>query len=335
MSRISPETWQHLERDRPAGDALTVRLALPDVTSRLQAALDADNSRHLIIRLNDHEFELQDLRSRGLSVETREMSLGAETPARYLDIVCRDAAGHPAFDIIGGELGVALAEGRHSPERIVTQVLSKWRRFWGQLPRQILSREEQIGLFAELWFLSAWLAPYSSPADAVRRWRGPYGARHDFEWTGKSIEIKATSITRGRVHKIHGIDQLSPPETGELFLFSLRVREEAGASNTLNVAVEQVRRLLGSDHEQLEVFETSLIRAGYNPAHVAEYEILKLRVVDEYLFAVRDNFPRLTREHLNAPLPQGVENVGYDIHLDGFQDLSVSEQDDLREVLHR
>src|SRR5687768_12514986 len=61
----------------------------------------------------------------------------------------------------------------------------------------------------------------------------PFGARHDFEWQGKSIEIKTTVSTRGRIHKVNGIDQLRPPEHGELLFFSLRVREEASAANTL------------------------------------------------------------------------------------------------------
>jgi Putative PD-(D/E)XK family member, (DUF4420) len=313
-----------LEQSHPSGENLTARLAIPDITDRLHCAIDSDGTRHLLIALMADEDELQDMQSRGVSVVTRELVLRTQPAARYLDIECRDAAGYAAFDVIGGELAESLSHGDSPPSRAVERVLAKWRRFWGQVPKTLLSREELFGLFAELWFLSAWLLPRVGVAKAVQRWRGPFDARHDFEWQGKSVEVKATTSTRGRIHRIHGVDQLAPPDSGELFLFSLRLREEAGGANSLPGLIAHCRSRLELDAEALSQFETGLARAGYSPVHDDEYLKVSLRVIEETLFAVRDNFPRITPNRFVEGVPAGVEAVVYEVNLNAFDHLCVA-----------
>ena len=46
MSRIAPEVWARLAGGRPAGDALTARLAAPAITERLLAALLGTGTAH-------------------------------------------------------------------------------------------------------------------------------------------------------------------------------------------------------------------------------------------------------------------------------------------------
>ena len=36
---------------------------------------------------------------------------------------------------------------------LVQNVLAKWRRFWSGVSQSALSREQQLGLFGELWFM--------------------------------------------------------------------------------------------------------------------------------------------------------------------------------------
>lgn len=334
MSRIAPEIWTRLEAGRPAGEALTARMATPEITQRLQAALDAEGTRHFLIKLEPNEADLRDADSRGLTVRTRDLIVVGQSPARFLDVTCEDAAGHAGFDLIGGEIAEALNNGTQSPAVIIARVLAKWRRFWGQLPRQVLSREAQLGLFAELWFLAVWLIPRCGAAAAVRRWRGPYGARHDFEWLGRSVEVKATTSTQGRIHRINSLDQLASPENGSLSLFSMRLREEAGASNTLPAIVELCRTLLEADADAHNHWEAALTAAGYSAVHKEEYARLKLRIVTESLYAVCDDFPRLTVESLAGGLPGGVTGVEYEIRLDGFKHLTITEDSALATLLN-
>lgn len=324
MSRVPPETWIRLAGEQAAGQALWARFALPSVTERVLAALDADGWRHLLVSLEPGEVDLQDAQSRGIAVSTRELSIAGREPGRYLDVLCCDGSGYDAFDVIGGEIAARLATGNESGPEVVSRVLSKWRRFWGQPIRRILSREEQLGLFAELWFLSVWLLPLVGVEEAVKRWKGPSGARHDFEWSGRSVEVKATTSVRGRVHRVNGVDQLAPPEGGSLMLFSLQLREEAGATNSLPSILMRCSTLLEPHPESLGRFESCLDQAGYLRVDEEEYSKLRLRVVEEGLFTVIGDFPRITRAELGGHVPAGVERLEYEVNLAGSMHLCVS-----------
>ena len=323
--RIDPKVWEQLAQIKPIGDKLAARLALPPTTNRLQCAIDSENRQHLLIPLKPSEEEFYDSQSRGLSVVTRELVMqGQESPARYLDIECQDIVGNVALDVIGGELADALAAEVKTPRDIVKAMLARWRRFWSGLPKNILSHDQILGLFGELWFLVFWLIPNLGSAQAVRRWRGPFAARHDFESPGKSIEVKTTSSTRGRIHRINGIEQLMPPESGELLVFSLRVREEGGAANTLTTLIGKARNLLESDLEALNDFEMALARTGYSPVHDDEYAKVRIRMADEGLFAVTNDFPRLTSNMFKGGIPLGVETLTYEINLNSFDHLKIA-----------
>jgi hypothetical protein len=295
---------------------LWARRAAPDITERLIAALDAEGRRHFLVLLGAGEADLKDTHSRGLEVATRELTIPNHDTGRWLDIICNDASGHEAFDLIGGELANRLVSDNATAPEVIRRVLAKWRRFWGQMAKPVLSRQEILGLFGELWFLSVWLIPLAGEAQAVARWRGP-NARHDFEWIGKSVEVKATASTRGHIHRINGLDQLAPPENGRLLLFSLRLREEAGATNTLSSLATAIRRQLEQHHDVLTRFEEMLVDRGYSPTHEDDYAVLRMRIVEEALFDVRDDFPRLTMAQFPSGLPVGIERIEYEINLGG------------------
>jgi hypothetical protein len=325
MKPIPSDTWSRLSEGNLEGKMLWTRLAAPDVSDKLLAAVDASGARHLLIHLDRESDELEDSESRGVGVTTRELLAPGAKRGRYLDIVCRDPNSHGIFDIIGGELADGLT-AQASPVSLVKGTLTKWRRFWSQIPLRILSIEEQIGLFGELWFLKHWIFPRVGVAEGVERWRGPFGARHDFEWMGTSIEVKATQSTVGPIHWINGLDQLAPPETGRLFLYSVRVREEGGADNSLNQLIKALEEELSEHDQAWTKFESALVQRGYVAAYEDEYAKLKLRIADEGLFDVRDEFPRITSENLVGGSPAGVGRVDYQINLSGFERYRVAQQ---------
>jgi hypothetical protein len=319
------DIWGKLATGRVHGETLWAKRAVPNDTERLLAALDSDGRRHFLVLLTDGEPSLDDTQSRGLRVATRDLAVPGHALGRYLDVSCHDPSGHDAFQVIGGELADRLVLNEDSPAASMAKVLAKWRRFWGQQPRDVLTRYEQIGLLAELWFLSVWLVPRVGATSAVERWRGPLGARHDFEWPRRSIEVKATTSTRGLIHRINGIDQLVPPQDGTLLLFSLRLREEGGATNSLTSIVRACEVALADNDEALSLFASRVAAAGYSPTHEEEYSRACYRIVEEALFSVHGDFPRVTPVSLPEGLPPGVEHVEYDINLTGFDRLRVHE----------
>lgn len=324
MSRIAPDLWPRLAQGRLVGAQLSARAPVPDLTERLLCALDSQGQRHLLITLDEQHEEFKDANSRGLRVETRELVIRGQGTGRYLDIECRDPAGYPVLDLIGNELLQELSQSDRQPAEITRRVPAKWRRFWGQIPRTLLSREDQLGLFGELWFLHLWVTPAVGLQVALQRWRGPFGARHDFEWPTRSVEVKATTSTRGRIHRINGIDQLLPPDQGDLLVFSMRLREEAGATNSLPALIARIRDDLQADPDTLGLYEAALLQAGYSPVHEEEYSKTRLRIIEERLFVVRADFPRLTPQSFAAGVPPGVERVDYEINLGSSDHLCVA-----------
>lgn len=318
MLKISSETWSVLETNLPTGEKLTAKIAVPDVSLQVFCALDSDKCRHILVKIKPGDSAYDDHQSRGIHVITRELNIHGQPPSRYVDLICLDAAGYSGFDLIGSEIISELTKGTRTPAEIIHSVLAKWRRFWGQIPQAILSRNEAIGLFAEIRFLTERLIPDVGPAEAVKRWRGPFGSRHDFEWQGSSVEVKATTSSRGRIFHINGIDQLEPPEHGKLFFFGVRLREEGGADQTLPSVIETCRNLLITDNDALEKFELLLVQTGYSPHHNEEYEKMRFRILEETFFEVMEEFPRIRSANFVGGIPDGIERVEYEINLNCF-----------------
>ena len=315
MSRDERNIWSSLENERPTGQTLWARRASPEISEKLIAALDSEGNRHYLILLDIDDLGIHDTQTRGVSVETRDLMIQGHESGHYLDIVCHDSAGHEAFDLIGTEIAKRLATQKEPLCDIVSHVLAKWRRFWGQLPKQMLSREDQIGLFSEIWFLCVWLIPKIGPERALIGWRGPAGSRHDFEWEGLSIEVKGTTSIRGRIHCIHGLEQLTAPETGGLLFFSLRLREEGGANNSLPTLITTCRRSLEKNPDCLGAFERTLAQSGYSSTYNNEYSLFKYRIIDEALFRVEESFPKIDKSSFLNGIPIGIEKVDYEINL--------------------
>ncbi|MFA4850685.1 MAG: PD-(D/E)XK motif protein [Methanoregula sp.] len=318
MVKISPELWALLETNPPKGENLTAKPSVPELSVQVFCAIDSENQRHILVQIRPDDSACEDRQSRGIQVVTRELNVHGQSPSRYIDLICIDPAGYSGFDLIGSEIITEMLKGIRSPAEIIHYVLAKWRRFWGQIPQDLLSRNEVIGLFTEIRYLTEKLIPEVGPAEAVNRWRGPFGSRHDFEWPGCSVEVKATTSSRGRVFHINGIEQLDPPENGKLFFFGVRLREEGGAELTLPRIIESCRNLLVKDGDALDKFESALVHIGYSPHHNEEYEKMRFRIIEEVLFEVNGDFPRINAKNFSAGIPTGIERVEYEINLNGY-----------------
>jgi hypothetical protein len=104
------------------------------------------------------------------------------------------------------------------------------------------------------------------------------------------------------------------------------LREEAGAIHTLPALVTACRTQIEEGANASTLFENALAQAGYSPTHESEYAKLRLRTVEQGLFAVRDDFPRLTLVQFPQGLSPGIEHMEYDINLGGFGHLCVARQ---------
>ena len=85
--------------------------------------------------------------------------------------------------------------------------------------------------------------------------------------------------------------------------------------------VSAMAYISAADAEALSRFESALVQVGYSPAHEEEYAKVKLRILDEGLYRVQENFPRLTQTSFASGVPPGIERVEYEINLAGFEHL--------------
>lgn len=310
--------WDLLESQPPDGERLTARLAAPERCRDVYIAVDRASRRYVLISIPKGESSsLTERTSRGIGVRTLQVNVDRDSElSDFVEVACLEAAGHAALDIVALELVEALVAGASIGRvRLVQSVLAKWRRFWAGVAQNLLSREAQLGLFGELWFMSRWLIPSIGIQSAVTMWRGPAGARNDYEGSDIAIEVKTTARIDD-CHQIHGLEQLLEPSGGALLLFSLSVREEASGLESLPGLVLELRKVLAADQSELERFESLLLAAGYEHAHEPEYGKLKLRVRGQRLYRISEGFPRLVPDTLKAGVPAGVSNVSYDLRLE-------------------
>lgn len=310
--------WDLLEAEPPTKERLSVRTALADRHADVLIGVDAALRRHVLVRIPPGEEDaLTERVSRGIGVQTVKMvPQDTQVEESFVEIACLDSQGHSALDLVIAELVDAVERaGGLTRVKLVQGVLAKWRRFWSGVPTAALGIEQQLGLFGELYFLSRWLCNALEAGKAVSTWRGPAGARNDFELPGLAIEAKTTKRVDA-VHIIHGLDQLLEPIGGALLLFALSVRDEASATESLPRLVAEMRTRLTADPDAQNAFETLLYSAGYDDRLEAEYAGLLLRVRTEALYRVSDGFPRLVPASIMDGLPAGVGAVNYELRLD-------------------
>jgi hypothetical protein len=248
-------------------------------------------------------------KTRGLRVTVAHHQVQDTEPTEYLDLACLSDDAIATFTYVAADIG---AEAELAPQAhrvaVVAAALSRWQWFWG-VEAGSLSEQEALGLFAELWFLHRWAG---DAAGAVDAWTASAGSRHDFQWPERSVEVKATSrrAAGAVLHRIEHLDQLSDPEQGQLFLFSLRVVRDQLARNTLPSLVDRVSHDLRGNPGAGDEFARKLGQRGYSPAHRHRYE-MPYRVLGEYLYSVGPGFPRLTAASFAGGPPAGITDVSY------------------------
>jgi len=308
---VTPEEYQARWRELPV-PANDSQLEAVEVAtgSGVWIARDRTSRQHLLVQVPDG-VTLEIAGTHGLSAAVTRHRIPGHTDAAYIDIVCLDDAVAATFaavavDIADEAIG-ADPQGRRSQ---VIGALNEWRWFWGSDPTQ-LSSTEAVGLFGELWFLIRWAGV---SADSVNAWDASNGARHDFQWPAHSVEVKTTSRSGAIVHNIQHLEQLEDAESGDLFLYSVRVARDALAANSLNSLVEIATAALATDAVTRAELTTKLGRRGYSPAR-RDQSAVPYRVIEETLYRITDGFPRLTGSSFPSGLPNGIEKVSYQLDM--------------------
>ena len=185
-----------------------------------------------------------------------------------------------------------------------------------------LSPAEQQGLYGELHLLSRMIRRNSSNmAEAVGYWVGCDKAVRDFQGEDWAIEVKATATNGSDRLMINGERQLDDALLDRLFLYHLSVEVSRKNGQTLNRAIEEMRKALAADTIALHRFNTGLIHAGYFDEHAPMYQDRCYKIRREQTYRISGNFPRI----MERDLRNGVSNVTYTINTSACEEYAVTD----------
>jgi len=315
--------WNFVETDqRGSLSSFTVRKAFNDLDRNMYIAVDRSLQRHILLEFcGDDNEAFFATTARGLDVGTSEIELSVSGRAKFIDIHCIDVACHEILDLLARDLYLTLrASPAISSDLAVSGVIEKWKRFWASPATPGLTREEMAGLFGELWFLYYWLSPIVGLDTAVKMWKGPLGARHDFEGLIFAVEVKS-SLQKDATYRISGLTQLERPESGKLFFATFKFHPDVSAENSLLKLVSLIKKHIS--RKGLASFDELLLRYGwgaYDDIHAAEFS---LQCELSHVFEVDDHFPKLVRSMLLENISPLVGEITYSISvnqsLDSFR----------------
>ena len=187
--------------------------------------------------------------------------------------------------------------------------LRRWQLFLKQQSPGGLGPEEQRGLLGELWLLKEVLIKQLTPRRAVMAWAGPEGRPQDFIAGSTAVEVKTSVAKRHNTLRIANERQLDESGYDNLFLGHLALDEVDRSGITLAGLIESLREAVNDDPTALAELEDRLFASGFLEIHKEIYERTHYRVRSLDIYAVRDDFPRLTEPRL----PGGVGDVRYSI----------------------
>jgi len=202
-----------------------------------------------------------------------------EAPAAIL--TCLNDALVTTFRVLARDIArqTDVKTTRPTP-RLVSRLFGSWEELLRR--RRSLSREEEIGLWGELWFLLK--APNLDRAIAV--WRGPSGEVIDFVGGGIGVECKTTM--RKLEHHFSQTQLERALGDVPIYVLSLWVDRDEVSGRTLNEMVSEAAAAAGDPAP----LEKVLLQAGYSREDSPLYS-LKLRVLEAPLWFDQGSIPRV------------------------------------------
>lgn len=200
-------------------------------------------------------------------------------------------------------------------EREVIKVLGSrlqhWHQFFQDRPNPGLSREEYVGLYAELDFLEWCLVAGVSPVQLVQSWSGPLGTNQDFLFGSMAIEVKGTIGNDPDLVRISNVRQLDETGLEHLHLAHSAYDFRKNSGQTLRALAQSISERLKTDASALAAFEEKLSFAGLADRTSGPYEDFGLTSRKRRYYRITESFPRI----LESSVDTGVSDICYSIHL--------------------
>lgn len=188
----------------------------------------------------------------------------------------------------------------------ISSKVNYWKRLFSKITGDILTPQQQRGLYGELFFLNELLEINADKYFIINGWHGPLGANQDFWYNGTAVEVK-TSKSNNPLIKISNEYQLDTSGLNKLFLQFYKLNNYQGGTETLYNLVNNIRQVLSN--ETLIMFNEKLENLGINHEVEEEYNITSYTIGFERTYQITESFPKIVRNNLN----DAVSGVSYEI----------------------
>ena len=317
--------WGQLEQDVQTKGFIRLRVnseACFDIFVAVEKPL---NSRALLLEVKSDAVTpgVEYPQSRGVDVYPVPIVPGPNGSVR-ITVKVKDSNYNDVFTVLVKDIlnHVFRQNSQRGGVQALITRLARWQNFLRTYALGILSDQERMGLYGELWLIKKLIPQVADTAVLIRAWVGPEGANQDFQFAERAIETKTTSGGPPEVISISSVRQLDGTGSNNLYLYHLALDVRNGGAQTLPGLVSEVRELLRDREEGvLDVFNDKLVEARYFDTMAVHYEERNYTVRHEQFYEVTDGFPRITEQGL---MP-GVGDVRYKIALSACKSFAVQE----------
>lgn len=219
----------------------------------------------------------------------------------WITIVCNDPNAEGIFismirDLLRGILDRQKHSNGHQLLQFVIDRINAWQKFFGKQRQPKLSKEEEIGLWGELYVFQQLLKLGIPQTILCSSWVGPEDSPQDFIFLKMALEIKTLVNQPLTKLRINSLDQLDYTAFDSLYLLCnfLAVHPEEGL--TLPALVRQIDGGLDTNSTKV-YFENKLITTGYFKEYESYYDTPYL-VQNQQIFLVDETFPSLTSQKI-------------------------------------
>lgn len=177
----------------------------------------------------------------------------------------------------------------------ISSKVNYWKRLFSKIAGDVLTPQQQRGLYGELFFLNELLNIGADKSFIINGWHGPLGANQDFCYNGLAVEVKTSKSNKPSI-KISNEYQLDSAGLNELYVQFYKLNEYQGGSETLYRLICGIREQLNSDiliqfNEKLEIL-------GVNPETEQEYNNTSYSIGFERTYHITASFPKIVRNNL-------------------------------------
>ena len=310
------DAWSELEQDTnhlSSGEYKVYKTEFIDYEKEILLTIDSNFLRHLLIEIPVEIKIVEDKQSKGLALLSHKLQEIDGHYKKYIDLVCKFTEFNEVFSHLIVDLLNQLQDNPEDVNKTCLDLIYKWRQFFKLLGKRILPLKVIIGVFGELWYLEKIV---KRNGNLIQYWSGPDNSRHDFLHKNIALEVKASTLTKGRFFSINGVKQLLNPLNGELYLCTLVLEKVKSDGKTLTDLVDKI---LDYPIDKSN-FLSKLLQIGYDYNVKEEYERDMFKVVEEesFIYKVDETFPKIIpNTFLEGKLPNFVLDINYIIDLSG------------------